>query len=217
MEAERALEFDTIRQAVREFCITEPGRRMIEHAPILTTREALEAVQSLVVPIHALLSEQIEPPSGEVPALETVWDEAAMAGSVLELEELAAIRALLVCAEEMRRFLRHERAAGALDRPAELLQVPVELRKSLARHLLPTGALNEAAIPEIARLRGQIGRLNQDVLKTAQSIIRSNREMFRADAPTVRDGRTVVADRKSTRLNSSHNGQTQKSRMPSSA
>ena len=167
-------------------------------------------------------------------ALERILQEAAQSrGSTLELLDIATLEDILK-REVFKRLQLSVPAPLAKKRVSEVL---AELLKATQERLLPAQgsqlpALEEAARrfslyfdwPETQRLRGVLtvarqeekdGRDIEDLVREAQNLIDAmDRRLQEGLIEQGQDLAELKADRKSTRLNSSH---VSESRMPSSA
>ncbi|MEX2443077.1 MAG: Smr/MutS family protein [Alkalispirochaeta sp.] len=195
MNSVRALEFDRIRTAVAEQAVSEEGASELRALVPLTDRDVLGGQQAVVSWLQRRLQEGDTLPGGAVPPIQPILAAVEREGSILELEDLRDLRLFLEFAREVVQFFKPRReespppAVTAVTAGADL---PEELLRRLREIVLPEGTINEAAIPELARLRKEIRRLNQGLLETAEQMIRRDRHMFQGDQPTIRDGRTVV-------------------------
>lgn len=195
MNSVQALEFDRIRAAVAELAVTEEGAaRLLALVPQID-RTVLAEEQTVVGWLQRRLQEGEVLPGGAVPVIAPALDAVEREGSVLELEELRDLRLFLEFAQQTVEFFRprQDRSPPAAARKITSdVEVPREVLRRLRETILPEGTMNEAAIPELARLRKEIRRLNQGLMETAEQMIRQDRHMFQGDQPTIRDGRTVV-------------------------
>lgn len=188
-----ALEFDRIRSALGEYGCTADGIRRLETLEPEANWNAVREARREVREVMRVIDAGVPVPSGAVPPVERVFSVLNHKGEVLELEDFVALRALLSTAGEFVRFFRagEEEELVSPVRSAAL-KPPVELMQTLRRLITGEGRLNEDAIPEIASLRRHVTDLHQDLRRFSDEIIRSNRDMYREDVATVRDGRTVL-------------------------
>ncbi len=195
MNSVQALEFDRIRAAVAELAVTQEGATHLLALLPRIDRAALAEEQTVVSWLQRRLQEGDVLPGGAVPVIAPVLDAVEREGAVLELEELRDLRLFLEFAHQTVEFFRPRQDRSPPAPAAQVaagVEVPREVLRRLRETILPEGTLNEAAIPELARLRKEIRRLNQGLMETAEQMIRQDRHMFQGDQPTIRDGRTVV-------------------------
>jgi DNA mismatch repair protein MutS2 len=213
MTAITALEFDRVRRDVASRAAMEEAAEILGEQQPYVDPDRLAEDQSILTWLLRRVEEGAALPSGAVPEVSGILQALRREGAVVEAPALRDLRALLEYAREVLVFFRPggesdpsangrggsggDSTAGSAPPPAAgaLLAgatVPTDLLRDLTRMILPEGAVNEEAIPEIARLRGEIRRLNQGLIESADQMIRQDRHMYQADRPTIRDGRTVV-------------------------
>lgn len=193
MDALQMLEFPRIREALVELCGTAGGAEILSREePAIDPRE-VERKSAYVACILEMLHNGIAPPALAVPPLDQVFATAQPRGAVLDLEELAAVRALITGARELYRFLDTPEEEDPVRRD---LMVPLGDANSMLPELLrlvtPGGALREDLIPEIQALRSELAAANREIQVSSERMIRERRDLFREDRPAVRDGRVVL-------------------------
>jgi DNA mismatch repair protein MutS2 len=208
MNATSALEFDRVRRDVAARAAMDEAAAILVHQQPYDDTVQLAEDQSIVAWLLRRTEEGASLPSGAVPDVSAILQMIRRDGAVLEAPALRDLRALLEYAREVVVFFRSDRETGTAggrdssaagtEPPAAAgalladVSVPQDLLRDLTRMILPEGSVNEEAIPEIARLRNEIRRLNQGLIDSADQMIRRDRHMYQGDRPTIRDGRTVV-------------------------
>jgi DNA mismatch repair protein MutS2 len=198
-----ALEFDRIRLALADYTVTAEGRSAVLTMEPEYEPETLKSLSRETGELLALLATNVAVPGVTVPEIEPVLNAARHEGAVLDLEELGAIRCFLLGAADFQRFFRGGEEQGIINADGDntgggdgsrslRLTLPGELLPKLRALITPEGRLNEDAVPDLRDLRRTITGLNQDLQHQSEAIIRSRRELYRADRATVRDGRTVL-------------------------
>lgn len=193
MNGIEALEFDRIRTAVARLAATAEGAQALRELEPTTDPPTIDRQQRRVAWIIRRAEEGAQLPGGDVPPVSAIFEVVARDGAVLETEAMRDLLSFLEFGHSTLGFVD-----AVENPPAEIAEmvagctVPEDLRRRLAATILPDGSVNQDAIPEIARLRADIRRLNQGLLDTAEQLIRRDRHMFQGDRPTIRDGRTVV-------------------------
>ena len=190
MNALTALEYPRILSAVAAEAATEEGMDQLLSTTPERDAATLEAQQTAVAWLLRRQEEGQQLPGGQVAAQAGLFDQVEREGAVLEAEDLRDIGAFLQYCESLHRFLHEQEQRPQILQPA--MAPPAELTAELKRLVLPDGQLNEEAIPELRRLRSEIRRVNQNLLETAEQMIRRDPQLYQADRPTIRDGRTVV-------------------------
>ncbi|MFW5689492.1 MAG: endonuclease MutS2, partial [Spirochaetota bacterium] len=205
----RVLEFEKIRQRVRDRCLTAESAREVRRARIATDPAEVASLLERVGTIRRCLAVTTEFPTLSFPPVASTLDRLAKEGTVLEPLELAEIasftRSTLALHDYIVRAGGEAGVSAAVDallgeRP-DVAAVP----ERLSRYVDPDGSVREREIPELRAIRSEILRAQQDLQKTAHSMA-SREEMRRflsASVPTQRDGRTVLA------LKADHRGKVQ--------
>ncbi|MFW5827011.1 MAG: endonuclease MutS2 [Alkalispirochaeta sp.] len=195
MNSVQALEFDRIRTRIAEQAVSEEGAQQIRELLPFTDREILAEHQAVVRWLQRRLQQGDSLPGGTVPPVAPILAAVEREGAVLEIEELRDLRLFLEFAQSVVQLFRpgaEETHPPEVDRVLSGATLPKALLGRLREIVLPEGTINEEAIPELARLRREIRRLNHGLMETAEQMIRRDRHLFQGDQPTVRDGRTVV-------------------------
>ncbi|SIP98407.1 DNA mismatch repair protein MutS2 [Alkalispirochaeta americana] len=193
MTALTALEFDRIRPALAALTATEEGRLAMASLEPEDDLLSLDRLADDVRSILQALEAGVPAPGGDVPPLEEIFTLLSRRGTVLELEQLVALRHLLETAQDFRRFFRAGEEEGYLpEGRSARLQGGRALHGTLRSLLTGEGEIKEEAVPEIVALRRQITGLHQDLHRSSEAILRSSRDIYREDRATLRDGRTVL-------------------------
>ncbi len=202
----RVLEFEKIRHAVRDRCLTEEAARTIRRAHVATSADEVRLQLDRVGILKACLSSTVRYPGLDFPPVSRTLDQLAKEGIVLEPIDIAEIARFARSSLELHEYLRAAaRAVGVQDQLAELTgeHPPVRtVSDRLFRYVDPDGTIREREIPELRRIRGEILHAQQDLQKSASALAGREevRRLLSATVPTQRDGRTVLA------LKSDHRG-----------
>ena len=193
----RVLEFESIRRAVRDRLLCEESEKPLKKARVLTDRSELTALKQSVAVMKSYLLSTVRFPSLSFPSVSPSLRRLEKEGVVLETAELAAIgrfadscgvliEYLSACAAETG---RGESTVFAGQAP-EVTDVARRIRAVVDGD----GTVREREIPELKRLRAAITSAQQDLHRTAQSLVNdeSSRRYFSTNVPTQRDGRTVL-------------------------
>ena len=193
MTAIEALDLPRILEAVAEHARCDTSAAMVREATIVTDAAALVALQRAVDALQAVYSGGER---GDWPPFVDCREalDAVAAGSVAPPEHLVAIRGLLLAGAIAGAVLDDPAVAHAatLTEVRRDLAVPTALARRLQASIGPDGTLDEAAFPELSRLRSDVAHLRGRVTAIARQAIERAPKMFRSDQPALRDGRTVV-------------------------
>lgn len=194
-----AIEFGAILESMSRYALTDRGRRMTMDLASIPSVEGTNV--DLVARVHHLqraLAGGSPTPPGDVPDLTPMFGRLSVAGSTPDLDDLAALRALLAAVKGAMALESWDDGTSV----GEILNappVPLRLAGELERIVRPDGSLDERAVPEIARIRRETADLNASVFSRAEALIRADGGAFQSQVPTVRDGRTVLPVRAGAR------------------
>jgi len=190
------LEFPRIRDHLARQCRCDDAAGRVRELVPDTDRENMVTTGRRVMILLRLLQEGHTLPGTSVGPLEGVFDRVRVSGAVPEPEAFLVIRHLLDHAAEW------EAVPAILEEndldSSPILEVytpggvPTGLHDELRTLIERDGTIREEAIPEAARLRSTLTGIRGEIRSTAASLIRENREIYREDVPTIRDGRTVL-------------------------
>lgn len=203
----RVLEFEIIRREVRSYCLTAEAARLVRRERIHADRSDIELLLDQVSAVRFCLLTTVEWPTLRFPPVEAVVDRVALDGVVLEAAELAAISEFAQSSSKLRDYLdaasgEDQRSAALIGPLASAIPDLSKLAEGISHVVDPEGNIREKEIPELKRIRSEINRAQQDLQRTAQSLITRDdmRRFWNATVPTQREGRTVLA------LKSDHRG-----------
>ncbi|MFP4211087.1 MAG: endonuclease MutS2 [Alkalispirochaeta sp.] len=191
MTSFQLLEFDRICREIAGYASCETAANLLSQLTPEGDPESLKQRKELVREVLTRIHDGAPPPREEIPDLEPAFAAVAREGAVLEREDLIGFRRFFSFSEDVLTFCR----SGTTPHLAEFVgnhELSPELATRLRRTITPDGEIAEDAIPELARLKGEIARVNRTLLTRAEELIRSGREMYHGEQPTIRDGRTVL-------------------------
>lgn len=191
MKAINTLEFDTIREDIAEYASTRSGQERIRSMAPLTDRETLEGEKGAVRHVVQRLEDGQSVPIGEVDEIAPVFQMLRREGAVAEIDELRAIQGFLLYADEIVTFC-HGEENPVLSAYIDSETLPRELLHRLRASITPEGEISEVAVPELRRLKGEIGRVNRLLMRRSEEMVRSTPQLYNGEQATVRDGRVVL-------------------------
>ncbi len=196
MNSLRLLEFDRIRERLAEKCSYQAAASQALALEPIDDTSVLVRTGKQVAELMRFLSEGFHVPGIGVADVDSAFAQVRIEGGVAELEALHAIRRLVDSIDQWRRFFAALTERGddlsvfaELNRQDDLLP---RLRDELHLLISDDGSLNEDAIPEVRQLRGAITEVRGEIRTTAAALIRHQRDVYREDLPTIRDGRIVL-------------------------
>lgn len=195
--AAAALGLPGVLAQVAEYCAGSAGRRQVLASRVHTDPPAVLAERAPGAELRRLLDAGFAPPTLDLPDIEAPLGRLRRGAALLEPEELAAVGRLASTAEAIRGSLAA--AADPVERPAlsalcAALPPLGTLAAELRRVVGADGAMQDQAVPELARVKRDLRRLQRQVEAAAGGLMADPalRGCFNGTVPTQRGGRTVV-------------------------
>jgi DNA mismatch repair protein MutS2 len=193
----RVLEFETIRRAVRDRLLSEESVAILKRSRILTDGSELDALKRTVALMKSLLLSTVRFPSPAFPVVSPALARVEKDGVVLDTVELGAIGRFAASVVQLSDYLASAASETGMSEKLSLFPDAPDtgvIAKRIAAVVDPDGTVREREIPELKRLRSVIAAAQQELQKTAQSLVsdESSRRYFSTNVPTQRDGRTVL-------------------------
>ncbi len=189
----RALEFPQVCEQVSRYAQTEEGCRLLRQMVPWSDEEVITEKAQQVNELMTVLQHGSPQPTTLLPPVGAILDRNIPEHTILSVEELAAIRSLLLLIQEMVQFLDSEETVPpSLEEPWRNLLPGRGLLTDLVYFLQDDGTLRLELVPEIQTVQHSIQRLNGERTARADQIMQEQREMFRHDHPTLRDDRVVL-------------------------
>ena len=209
--AEHILEFSHLREIVRGFSTSPPGRRAVEALAFSQDRAELNAAFALIREAMEWLRGGNElgfgalaDPEPWLARLEPEGVGIAAASSVLTPVELLDAASLLDTTTWLREHFREAEEsfpglaalAGSLS---DLRHLAIAIRKAVQ----PDGTISDDASPELRRIRGSLVHTRDSIQKSLREILRSRGADSAEDYVTLRNDRYVIPVRAADRHHSS--------------
>ncbi len=193
-ETLRILEYDKVRSLLGRFTCTVPGRELARNLRPLAEKTAVAEALAEVGEMCQLLEQVGRPPVGAccdlLPALRQLRTE----GTWLPAEQLLEVQSSLDAAYDCRKYLGERSQWPLLSVLAAGLQACTALRRELGESIGPRGEILDSASFELGDLRYQLRRLREQIRKTLEDLLLSDRYegVFQDRLVTERNGRYVV-------------------------
>lgn len=192
------LDFARIREDLAGYCLSEEGRIAVLASSPFTEREEVASLKAAAASLRSALSEDRSLPDLAFPPVEPAAKAISKEGTSLEIEELYAIGLWTDSFRQLVSWLSEWIALPEGGDPrlsAELEELPdlSGVAKIVFRIINKDGSLRD--LPELKEARERIARAHRDIASIADSFFRNpeTRNLLQSDAPTLRDGRTVLA------------------------
>jgi len=191
--AEGVLEFDRLRDLLRQRTTCAPGRRFIDDLRQNARRESLESTFALIREAREWLRLDRElgfgalaDPAGWLTRLESP-------GGVLEPADFLDAASLLEIAAWLRQQFREDASKFPLlaARSGSLSDFK-DLHAAIRRCILPNGEISDDASTALRRIRASILQTRESIQKTLKQILRSRHAESGEDYVTLRNERFVI-------------------------
>jgi DNA mismatch repair protein MutS2 len=200
--AEAVLEFDKLRDLLRQRTTCAPGRRFVDELQPTQNREALESAFAQIKEAREWLRlgrelgfGALADPIGWLARLEAP-------GTALEAKDFLDAASLLETATWLRQQFKEDAAKFPLlaGRAASVSDFK-ELHAVIRRCILPNGEISDDASPTLRRIRASILQTRDSIQKTLKQILRSRQSESGEDYVTLRNDRFVIPVRSEHRRN----------------
>lgn len=199
------LEFPQLKELLRARLTCPPGARALERLQPSTDRAWIERELARVAEAGAWLEQGEELGLGGVVDPQPLLEKLGVANVVLSPQELLDLAGLLSASTLTRKQLGAARYRQMLPRLREIAAELTDftaLERDIRRRILPGGELDDHASPQLAELRAEIQRKEQQLHRALKRIREqaAARGALQEDYITLRGGRLVVPIRSDARV-----------------
>jgi DNA mismatch repair protein MutS2 len=187
------LEFDKLRELLRQRTTCAPGKRYVSALEPGGTREALESAFALIREAREWLRVGRELGFGALADPEGWLERLEAPGALLEAADFLDAGSLLETAAWLRQQFREEAAKFPLlaARSAGLADFR-DLQVAIRRCILPNGEISDDASSALRRIRTSILQTRDAIQKALKQILRSRQAEAGEDYVTLRNDRFVI-------------------------
>jgi DNA mismatch repair protein MutS2 len=191
--AQDVLEFDKLRELLRQRTTCAPGHRHIDALAPITDRAALESSFALIREAREWLRSGRELGFGGLSDPQSWLDRLEGVGAVLEPREFLDAASLLDTAAWLKPQFKEDAAKFPLlaTRASSLADFR-ELLAAIRRAILPNAEISDDASPALRRIRALVSETRTAIQKTLQQILRSRNAAAGEDYVTLRNDRFVI-------------------------
>ncbi len=191
--AQDVLEFDMLRELLRQRTTCAPGHRHIDALAPTTDRIALESSFALIREAREWLRGGRELGFGGLADPHAWVDRIEGVGAVLEPREFLDAASLLDTAGWLKPQFKEDAAKFPLlaARAASVGDFR-DLLAAIRRAILPNGEISDDASPTLRRIRALVSETRASIQKTLQQILRSRNAAAGEDYVTLRNDRFVI-------------------------
>ncbi|MFP4365184.1 MAG: endonuclease MutS2 [Spirochaetia bacterium] len=188
------LEFEKIRKSLKEYCFTQEGRSLIAEQDIAVKEDTVRTNLALTDAFTFIIHEKGSGPNFSFPPAQEALFLCEKEGTVLEAQELSAIAGFLSESKKMKNYIQSGNEPGPLLAYAESIPDLTDLSKQIRKYIDKDGSIKEQDIPELRRIRKNIGSLNSEIDATVRNYMNNSRyrNYWQSNTPTQKDGRIVL-------------------------
>ena len=191
--AQDVLEFDKLRELLRQRTTCAPGHRHVDGLALSTDRPALESAFALIREAREWLRGGRELGFGGLADPQTWIDRIEGVGAVLEPREFLAVASLLDTAGWLKPQFKEDAAKFPLlaARAASVGDFR-DLLAAIRRAILPNAEISDDASTALRRIRASVSETRASIQKTLQQILRARNAAAGEDYVTLRNDRFVI-------------------------
>ncbi len=191
MNTEKQIEFDKVKEMWENLAVTEGARERIRGVSIYLEEGELKKQLRDTTNARNMIEKLGTPPLQSVTELKEIM-AAAEKGACLTPFCLERVETALVAVKRLRDYLcRGKRCENPLAYYEENLDAVDSLREEIGRQIRG-GLVDDYATRELAQLRGQITKCEEQMKQKAEQIMRSNKASMADHFCTLRNGRVCV-------------------------
>ncbi|MDO5408265.1 MAG: DNA mismatch repair protein MutS [Eubacteriales bacterium] len=195
MNADRVLEFDTIKMKWKELAVTEWGKGQIDEAACILDERELRKHLKDTDDARSLIDRCGAPP---LTSIDEAKEIVVLAGKdcCLTPYQLERIGGVLTAVRRLKDYLnRGKQFENALAYYELNLDDLEELREEIAMQIRG-GEVDDYASKLLLKLRGDIGRTEEKMKEKAEQVMRANKECMADSFTTRRNGRVCIPVKK---------------------
>lgn len=191
--AQDVLEFDKLRELLRQRTTCAPGHRHIDALAPIADRAVLDAQFALIREAREWLRSGRELGFGGLADPQSWLDRIEGVGAALEPREFLDAASLLDTAAWLKPQFKEDAAKFPLlaARAASVGDFR-DLLTAIRRAILPNGEISDDASPTLRRIRALVSETRTSIQKTLQQILRSRNAAAGEDYVTLRNDRFVI-------------------------
>ncbi|HEX4381006.1 MAG TPA: hypothetical protein VH022_13280, partial [Candidatus Acidoferrum sp.] len=191
--AQDVLEFDKLRELLRQRTTCAPGHRHIDALAPITDRVALDSAFALIRESREWLRSGRELGFGGLADPQSWIDRIEGVGAALEPREFLDAATLLDTAAWLKPQFKEDAAKFPLlaARAASLGDFR-DLLAAIRRAILPNGEISDDASPALRRIRASVNETRSSIQKTLRQILRARNADAGEDYVTLRNDRFVI-------------------------
>jgi len=184
------LDFPRVREVLAGLTLTELGRQAVEHLRPGLDRGGIEREFGLT---EELLRIGEDPPLGQVSDIAVLLGDERRQEGILTPAELLAVRAALEGMGRVHDYLVKQKAKLPLvAQECSTIRSFEPLVKQIDKVVAPTAEVKDDASPELNRVRIRQRRMRREIMRSMETIVQSNPDLFQDQSVSIRAGRFVL-------------------------
>lgn len=195
MNIEKQIEFDKIKEIWKDLAVTDQAREQIQAVTFCLSELELRKQLKDTTDSKNFMENLGQPPLQNVSEIKEIL-MIAKKGGCLTPYLLEQVEKALAAVRRLRDYMGRGRAFdNSLAYYDENLHTAEELREEIGRQIRGQ-QVDDYASKELARIRGQITRCEEQMKQKAEQVLRSNKEYMADNFCTLRNGRIGVPVKK---------------------
>lgn len=195
MNIEKQIEFDKIKEMWMELAVTDSAKEKIKGLSFFLSESELKKQLKDTTDSRKLIETLGAPPLQNLTEIKEILT-AAKTGSCLTPYQLEVFETALTAVMRLKNYLEKGKFHdNPLSYYSENLDTIEELREEISLQIR-NSRVDDYASKELARIRRQIERCEEQMKQKAEQILRSNRECMADNYCTLRNGRICVPVKK---------------------
>ena len=197
ISALKSLEFDSIKEILGSYLLSEPGRISLERLAPLNSREEIEEEFSKLNFLLGLKKKGVQFAFGDIPPLGSSLDK-VRAGASITTKEIYNFSVFLETYEKF--YFSLMDTPLALPHDPQLLR---GIRREIKKKIMPDGEIRDDATPELMKFRQQKKSLRNQILNKMNELMEhySKKNLLRDRLVTIVNGRFVLPVATHARVN----------------
>lgn len=195
MNIEKQIEFDKIKEIWMALAVTDQAKEKIRNVAFYLSESELQKQLRDTTDSRKLIEKLGTPPLQNVEEAKEIL-MIAEKGDCLTPYQLERVERVLAAVERMKRYLeKGKEDNNPLAFYEENLDAVEELREEIGRQIRG-GAVDDYATKELAQIRNQIVRWEEEMKQKAEQVMRAHKECMADHYCTMRNGRICVPVKK---------------------
>ena len=193
---ESKIKFDKVRQLVKNYCLSEMGRELVEVMAFSTDGQVLKEQLSETKEFMDILQEEDRFPADHFKDARPILQKIRVDGLFPEVAEMVALKNSLESISAIVRFFKNkETRYPILTGKAGNIRLFPHIQQRLDAIITKHGTIKDSASPELGDIRHRLQRKQAGISKRMQSLLQQAQTEGWADkesAIAIRDGRMVI-------------------------